>query len=69
MVTLYSTGCPKCKVLKVKLQKKGIEYEENTNVDEMLEMGLKTAPVLKVGDDLLPFEKAVKWVDKNGGAA
>ena len=68
MVTLYSTGCPKCKVLKMKLQKKGIEYEENTNIDEMLEVGLKTAPALKVDDNLLPFEKAVKWVDENGGA-
>ena len=68
MVTLYSTGCPKCKVLKMKLQKKGIEYEENTDVEEMLAMGLKSAPVLRVDDNLLPFEKAVRWVDKNGGA-
>lgn len=52
----------------MKLQKKGIEYEENTDVEEMLAMGLKSAPVLRVDDNLLPFEKAVRWVDKNGGA-
>lgn len=32
-ITLYSTGCPKCKVLKKKLEEKGIKYTENNSVD------------------------------------
>jgi glutaredoxin len=37
MITLYSTGCPKCKVLETKLNNKNIEFNVNTDVDEMLQ--------------------------------
>ena len=33
---LYSTGCPKCKVLKQKMDAVGFTYQENNSVDEML---------------------------------
>ena len=36
-VILYSTGCPKCRVLKTKLDKKNINYIENNDVEEMIE--------------------------------
>ena len=39
MVVLYSTGCPKCGVLKKKLNERGIQYQENTTVEEMLALG------------------------------
>ena len=41
MVTLYTTHCPRCKMIEMRLQQKGIEYTENTNIDEMIEMGLE----------------------------
>lgn len=65
-VVLYSTGCPKCKVLKMKLDKKGIVYTENTDMDTMLALGLKSAPALEVGSELYDFNRAVKWVDEQG---
>lgn len=61
---LYSTGCPKCEVLKKKLAEKGIQYTENNSVDEMLKLGIEAVPVLKVDDRLLDFKKAVDWVNK-----
>lgn len=39
-VILYSTGCPRCSVLKKKLEEKGINYTENNSVDEMLALGI-----------------------------
>lgn len=63
-IVLYSTGCPKCKVLKKKLGNKGMEYRENTSVAEMRELGIRSAPVLKVGDELLDFKSAIRWIDK-----
>ena len=61
---LYSTGCPKCEVLKKKLAEKGIQYTENNSVDEMLNLGIEAIPVLKVNDRLLDFKEAIDWVNK-----
>lgn len=64
-VVFYSTGCPKCKILKKKLDSKGVEYEENHSVEEMLGEGLKSAPALKVDDKILLFKEAIEWVNNN----
>ena len=34
-VVMYSTNCPKCRVLEMKLNSKGITYSVVTDVDEM----------------------------------
>lgn len=60
---LYSTGCPRCNVLKKKLAEKGIGYTENNSVDEMLSIGIVEVPVLSVDGKLLDFSEAVKWVN------
>lgn len=63
MITLFSTGCPMCKTLATKLDKKGIEYQVNTDQDEMRKLGLKAAPALYVDGKLMGFSEAVKWVN------
>ena len=63
-VILYSTGCPQCSVLAKKLEAKGIAYIKNDNVNDMLELGINTVPVLAVGDKLLEFAEAVQWVNE-----
>lgn len=63
MITLYSTGCPKCKVLKKKLDEKGIEYMVNSSVEEMTALGITQVPVLCVNGKLLQFKQAVDWVN------
>lgn len=62
MCILYSTGCPKCKILKKKLDDANIAYEENNNVDDMLKLGLEQVPVLFVDGAALNFSEAVKWI-------
>lgn len=64
-IILYSTGCPKCKVLKSKLEDKGIEFVENDSVEEMTELGITQVPVLSVCGALLDFKKAVTWVNES----
>lgn len=61
-VILYSTGCPKCNVLKKKLEEKDITYEEFTSVDDMLSMGIKEVPMLGVGEKLMSFKESVDWI-------
>lgn len=63
-MVLYSTGCPRCKVLKSKLETKGIKFTENDSVDEMIELGITEAPMLSVEGKLLDFSAAVKWVNE-----
>ena len=62
-IILYKTPtCPKCKVLKRKLEDKGIEFTENEDIDEMLSMGIMNAPTLSVNGKLLDFMSALDWV-------
>ena len=67
MPILYSTGCPRCKILKKKLSEMGIEYVENNNVDEMLALGFNDVPMLSVDGKLMNFSEAVKWLLSGNG--
>ena len=62
-IVLYTTHCPQCKVLKAKLDQKGIQYEQNDDIDEMLSLGYHTAPLLKLEDgQILNFTAARNWI-------
>ncbi len=61
---LYSTGCPKCKILKQKLDDKGVVYRVVDSVDTMLAMGITVVPVLSLDGELLDFSEAVQWVNQ-----
>ena len=63
MVKVYSTHCPQCKVLEMKLTKAGVEYEICDDVDVMNELGFKAAPMLETEDGIFGFADAIKWVD------
>lgn len=67
-VTLYSTNCPRCKVLVSKLDAANIKYDTITDVDTMVAKGLKNAPNLEVDGEILDFKAAVDWLRgmKNG---
>ena len=63
-IILYSTGCPKCSVLKSKLTDAGINFDECNDVDTMLNLGIKEVPVLCVNEDLFDFVNANKWINE-----
>lgn len=64
MVVIYKTEqCPKCHVLKTKLKEKGIEYTENTDIEEMRKLGIMSVPQLLKDGELLDFVSAVAWVN------
>ena len=62
-VTLYSTGCPKCKVLSAKLDGKNINYNVVSDINVIISKGIKAVPVLEVDNNLMDFKKAVDWVN------
>ena len=63
-VILYSTGCPKCSVLKKKLDEKGISYMEISDTSLMLSLGIEEVPVLSIDDRLVEFADAIRWIAK-----
>ncbi len=63
MVTLYSTGCPKCKVLKSKLDSKKIEYTIIEDIEVMKNKGFNSLPVLEVDGTIYEFREAVNYVN------
>lgn len=64
---LYSTGCPRCNVLKKKLSEKNIAYEEFTDSDQMIDMGIESVPVLSVNGELFDFMQANTWINSYEG--
>ena len=63
MITFYSTHCPQCKVLQMKLEKKNIDFVECDDTEKMKSLGLKAAPALEINGEILGFADAVKWVN------
>ena len=63
MITLYTTHCPRCKVLATKLAQKNIEYVENEDVDYMESIGIMSVPMLEVDGQLLDFVTANNWIN------
>ena len=63
MTVFSSSTCPKCKVLKMKLDKAGIEYTVNENMDDAIALGLKSFPYIQFEDGtLLDFGASIAWV-------
>ena len=68
-IILYkSTTCPQCKVVKMKLDRKGLPYTEklvdNITAAELAEAGIKGIPTMFVdGEKMTNLREMTKWVD------
>lgn len=67
-IRLYSTHCPKCRVVEKKLEQAQIQYDlidakENPEViEELTALGIQQMPVLMVDDKILGFSEIIKWI-------
>ncbi len=66
-VILYSTHCPKCNVLKKKLDQHQINYDVVTDIDAIQDIsnktGIKTIPILEINNKFMDFKSAIDWMD------
>lgn len=62
-IILYSNDCPRCKVLKKKLDNKNIKYNLVTDDETMLNLNILSVPMLSVDGKMMNFDNAVKWVN------
>ena len=65
-ITLYTTHCPKCKVLETKLQQRGLEYETVEDENIMVEKGFLSAPMLEIDEEVFDFSGAINWLKAGG---
>ena len=61
-IIFYTTGCPKCSVLKKKLDMAHIQYEVCQDTEVMQNKGMSSAPALEIEGQLLNFKEAVEWL-------
>lgn len=66
MIVLYSTNCPKCKVLELKLKQLNKQFTVITDQDTVVKVGeshgIQSAPILQVGDNYMDFTTAVNYL-------
>lgn len=62
-MVLYSNDCPKCKILKQKLNSKNIQYEEVNDIDLMISKGFNEVPLLEVDGEIYTFAKANDFIN------
>lgn len=68
-LVLYSTGCPKCKVLAKKLENAGLNFivieDEDTIIEVCNQVSSNSLPLLDTGSGILNFNEAIKWVGEH----
>ena len=64
-IKVFSTDCPRCKILIERLQKEGINFLlEKENFDELFENNIQTAPILKYKGKYYQFGEAINLLQK-----
>ena len=65
MITIFTTAtCPKCKILKKKMDEKGMVYEECADEEQLQQMGILSVPVLSIDGKLMDFPEAIQYVNE-----
>lgn len=67
-MTLYSTNCPLCKVLKTKLDEKKYTYTIISDEQTIIEKGFMSVPILEIDDLIMTYNEAIKWLNKGDNA-
>lgn len=67
MIILYTTHCPKCKVLESKLNKKNIKYNICEDINIIQNKGITALPALEINNEILTFKDTVNWVNNQEG--
>lgn len=65
-IILFSTGCSKCKMLKSLLDRNKIPFKESDDVQQLIDRGFTSVPVLLVDDKYMKYNEAVEWVWETG---
>ena len=59
---LYSNRCPRCEILKDRLKKHKIEYEEKDDTEFLIQNGIFSFPAIKIDEEIFNFYEAILWI-------
>ena len=63
-VKLYTTHCPKCKILEERLNEKKIKYEVIDNIEELQKMNFKSVPNLEIDGKIYNYLDSIRYLNK-----
>lgn len=63
-MTLYSNGCPKCNILKGKMEEKKIDFVVVDDQAILDEKGFRSMPNLEVDGQVMNFNEAINYIRK-----
>lgn len=63
MIELFSTDCPRCKVLEKKLADANFKFVKQNDLQEVIDAGFTSAPVLKINNTYYDFKQAIDWLN------
>lgn len=66
-ITVYSSPtCPRCKMLKLELSKKGISFDVCEDEERIIkETGSVDIPMLNVNGTIMGFKAAIDWIKRS----
>ena len=65
-ITLYSSPtCPICKMLKMELDSRNLEYTYINDVDELIKLGINHTPILEVNGTRMQAPEARRWIKEH----
>ena len=66
----YTTGCPRCHVLKTKLDEADIFYNTCNDTNRMIALNIMSAPAFYTDETgLMDFGQTIKWIKEKTGNA
>lgn len=63
-VKLYTTHCPKCKILEERLNEKKVKYEVIDNIEELQKMNFKSVPNLEIDGKIYNYLDSIRYLNK-----
>lgn len=66
MVVLYSTGCPRCRMLHKLLELNDIKHEIISDISVIESKGFMEVPMLEVDGKILNYKQAMDWAKMEG---
>lgn len=65
MITVYTTHCPRCKILEKTLASRDVDYVAVEDVDTIVAKGFQMVPMMEVDGKVLDFKEAMFWIKEN----
>jgi glutaredoxin len=65
VITVYTTHCPRCKILEKTLTSRGVDYVAVEDVDVIMARGFQMVPMMEVDGKVLDYKEAMFWIKEN----